>query len=291
MSNKGYEFEVLVDELYEKLDEIKSYLSENLDYDAYNRASRYWLAHIDGALFNRGEWLSGSMYNAKDTLDDLENSESGIESEDETFYGVDGVHEASDEDQEKDFLQLLEGSVVAHAELLSDSEAMLVTYNGDEVILSMSELSDEFDEDEKLIEFKLTDAVSDKILGSFITLLNDPKHVADMIRNKLNVDKSMIRVEEAAEPTTLRKTDLGNVILHREVAASPYSNVALIEVADGTNKGEVVVAYGWKKDEEDGSYYWTQGHYFKDDMEEAEKFLVDRYIRKKKVPDEWGNVI
>jgi hypothetical protein len=38
-------------------------------------AERYWLAHIDGALFNRSGVLGGSFITAADTLEELEEGE------------------------------------------------------------------------------------------------------------------------------------------------------------------------------------------------------------------------
>jgi hypothetical protein len=61
------------DIIYEALDGIKRVLKEFPG--AYERAERYWLAHIDGALENRGGWLGGSMISAEDTIRELEESE------------------------------------------------------------------------------------------------------------------------------------------------------------------------------------------------------------------------
>jgi hypothetical protein len=43
--------------------------------EAIKRAERYWLAHIDGALFNRSGVLGGSFITAADTLEELEEGE------------------------------------------------------------------------------------------------------------------------------------------------------------------------------------------------------------------------
>jgi len=65
------EIECLIEEIYEKLDCIRELLRE-VDDSLADRAERYWLAHIDGALFNRSGILGGSLITAADTLEELE---------------------------------------------------------------------------------------------------------------------------------------------------------------------------------------------------------------------------
>jgi hypothetical protein len=67
------EIEGLIEEIYERLDCIRELLRE-VEAMA-NRAERYWLAHIDGALFNRSGVLGGSFITAADTLEELEEGE------------------------------------------------------------------------------------------------------------------------------------------------------------------------------------------------------------------------
>ncbi len=67
------EIEGLIEEIYERLDCIRELLRE-VDGSLANRAERYWLAHIDGALFNRSG-LGGSLITAADTLEELEEGE------------------------------------------------------------------------------------------------------------------------------------------------------------------------------------------------------------------------
>lgn len=68
------EIEGLIEEIYERLDCIREPLRE-VDGSLANRAERYWLAHIDGALFNRSGVLGGSFITAADTLEELEEGE------------------------------------------------------------------------------------------------------------------------------------------------------------------------------------------------------------------------
>lgn len=68
------EIEGLIEEIYERLDCIRELLRE-VDGSLANRAERYWLAHIDGALFNRSGVLGGSFITAADTLEELEEGE------------------------------------------------------------------------------------------------------------------------------------------------------------------------------------------------------------------------
>ena len=64
------EIENLVEEIYEKLDEIRELLKQ-VGGGLADRAEMYWLAHIDGALENRGFHLGGSFISLKDTLEEL----------------------------------------------------------------------------------------------------------------------------------------------------------------------------------------------------------------------------
>jgi len=67
------EIEYLIEEIYERLDCIRELLWE-VDDSLANRAESYWLAHIDGALFNRSG-VGGSFITAADTLEELEEGE------------------------------------------------------------------------------------------------------------------------------------------------------------------------------------------------------------------------
>jgi hypothetical protein len=67
------EIEYLIEEIYERLDCIRELLWE-VDDSLADRAERYWLAHIDGALLNRSG-LGGSLITAADTLEELEEGE------------------------------------------------------------------------------------------------------------------------------------------------------------------------------------------------------------------------
>ena len=67
------EIECLIEEIYERLDCIRELLWE-VDDNLADRAERYWLAHIDGALLNRSG-LGGSLITAADTLEELEEGE------------------------------------------------------------------------------------------------------------------------------------------------------------------------------------------------------------------------
>ena len=66
--------EELKETIYEALNEMKKILKE-VAPDEYEVAKRYWLAHIDGALENRGQWLGGSMISCIDTIEALEKME------------------------------------------------------------------------------------------------------------------------------------------------------------------------------------------------------------------------
>lgn len=64
----------LTDQLYETLDEMRRVIQEAKP-SALNTAESYWLAHIDGALENRGSYLGGSFISLEDTIKDLEEEE------------------------------------------------------------------------------------------------------------------------------------------------------------------------------------------------------------------------
>lgn len=64
-----------IDAIYDALAEIRDALREAGAEGALDRARHYWMAHIDGALQNRGGWLGGSFITAEDTLKELEEDE------------------------------------------------------------------------------------------------------------------------------------------------------------------------------------------------------------------------
>jgi len=61
----------IADEIYEKLEEMGDILRE-VAPEELERAEVYWMAHIDGALENRGNWVGGSLISLEDTLTALE---------------------------------------------------------------------------------------------------------------------------------------------------------------------------------------------------------------------------
>ena len=63
--------EELKDIIYETLDEMRDILEEVAPGEL-QRAEVYWMAHIDGALENRDNWLGGSMISYIDTIYALE---------------------------------------------------------------------------------------------------------------------------------------------------------------------------------------------------------------------------
>lgn len=64
--------EELKETIYEAMDEMEEILRE-VAPDVYPIAKSYWLAHIDGALENRGQWLGeASLISYIDTIDELE---------------------------------------------------------------------------------------------------------------------------------------------------------------------------------------------------------------------------
>jgi hypothetical protein len=63
--------EDLKETIYEALEEMKDILEE-VAPDVYLVVKSCWLAHIDGALENRGQWLGGSLINYINTIGALE---------------------------------------------------------------------------------------------------------------------------------------------------------------------------------------------------------------------------
>jgi len=66
--------EELKETIYEALNEMEKLLRE-VAPDVYAMSKSYWMAHIDGALENRGNWLGGSMVSYIDTILALEELE------------------------------------------------------------------------------------------------------------------------------------------------------------------------------------------------------------------------
>ena len=66
--------EELKETIYEAMDEMEEILRE-VAPNEYRTAEGYWLAHIDGALENRGQWLGVSLINYIDTIGSLEELE------------------------------------------------------------------------------------------------------------------------------------------------------------------------------------------------------------------------
>ena len=59
--------ETIYEAMYEMEDILREVAPEELE-----RAEAYWMAHIDGALENRGQWLGGSTISYIDTIVALE---------------------------------------------------------------------------------------------------------------------------------------------------------------------------------------------------------------------------
>lgn len=70
----AWRLEEIAYEIYEKLDEMKAILKE-VAPEELETVQRYWMAHIDGALFNQGGWMGGSFISLEDTLEALEKEE------------------------------------------------------------------------------------------------------------------------------------------------------------------------------------------------------------------------
>jgi len=66
--------EELKDAIYESLYEMEEVLRE-VAPEVCAMSKSYWIAHIDGALENRGNWLGGSMVSYIDTILALEELE------------------------------------------------------------------------------------------------------------------------------------------------------------------------------------------------------------------------
>jgi hypothetical protein len=66
--------EELKEIIYEAMDEMEEVLRE-VAPEVYAMAKSYWLAHIDRALENRGNWLGGSTVSYIDTILALEELE------------------------------------------------------------------------------------------------------------------------------------------------------------------------------------------------------------------------
>lgn len=72
--------EEIKDEMSGMLDECDSILRKYRKYGSlYERAERYWMAHIEGALIHGGRWLGGSMHRMEDTIKELEDLKEGKE--------------------------------------------------------------------------------------------------------------------------------------------------------------------------------------------------------------------
>jgi hypothetical protein len=63
--------EELKETIYEAMDEMEDILGE-VAPEELGTAMVYWMAHIDGALENRGHWLGGSTISYIDTIEALE---------------------------------------------------------------------------------------------------------------------------------------------------------------------------------------------------------------------------
>jgi len=66
--------EELKEAIYEALDEMEDILRE-VAPDVYAMSKSYWLAHVDAALENKGNWLGGSVVSYIDTILALEELE------------------------------------------------------------------------------------------------------------------------------------------------------------------------------------------------------------------------
>lgn len=61
-----------VEEIYDRLASIEQAIEELGESSIKARAESYWMAHIDGALMNRGGWLGGSFITLQDTIQEIE---------------------------------------------------------------------------------------------------------------------------------------------------------------------------------------------------------------------------
>lgn len=76
-----------IERLYEIKDEIKELVYEARDLFprnslTYERARSYWIAHILGALDDENDYLGGSMFTMKETIEELEDPEEEDEDDD-----------------------------------------------------------------------------------------------------------------------------------------------------------------------------------------------------------------
>ena len=78
----AWQLEELAYEIYNILDEMKAILKEAAP-EEFELAKVYWLAHIDGALFNSKGWRRVSSISLRDTITTLEREE--VEDEEEEF--------------------------------------------------------------------------------------------------------------------------------------------------------------------------------------------------------------
>jgi hypothetical protein len=70
-----HRLEELKETIYEAMDEMKEILRE-VAPNVYTMSKSYWLAHIDGALENRGDWLGeASLVSYNDAILALEELE------------------------------------------------------------------------------------------------------------------------------------------------------------------------------------------------------------------------
>lgn len=76
------EIEEQIQCIYDALDIIRDEL-RRAGGGVQARANAYWLAHIDGALLNRGGYLGGSFVSAADTLEELREDEDEDEADEE----------------------------------------------------------------------------------------------------------------------------------------------------------------------------------------------------------------
>lgn len=61
----------LADQVYDLIEEMRDVLRDAAPTEL-NSAEAYWMAHIDGALENRGGYLGTSMISLNDTVEALE---------------------------------------------------------------------------------------------------------------------------------------------------------------------------------------------------------------------------
>ena len=76
----AWRLEEIAYEIYNRLNEAEDILRE-VAPDELELAKAYWMAHIDGALFNIKGWIGGSSVNLEDTITSLLEEE--VEDEEE----------------------------------------------------------------------------------------------------------------------------------------------------------------------------------------------------------------